>query len=438
VSGLLNVSIIIMKMLRQIFICLFTIFSLLSIKGAILPHQGRILVNNESFNGDGFFKFALVNQNDKIRWNHENGVDYPDGNITIRVNKGFYQCKLGDVSVIGMEPLSDDLFLFDDPLKLRIWFSDGSSAFEQLGPDQPLLVAAYALTTPWGKNEQITALLTDELEEQATDQETTPHTLIENLVSLAGNTLADPSFNGSISISMLSESLSAKFNDLENNVTNLKVYDQKQDTNLSISLEVLNNQVNSISNQVSGNISDLNAVQSDLSFVETNNTILGTRLTEVDETLSTMEAENIDRNTQIDENERRIQDIRNKGLIQDANLTKIKSDLSNLTNRVNELDGNFSSLQSLLKDYLEPKIIGSPVFSSNLAGDNITVSVGVEGRQLVYQWFKDGQEILGATLYTYEMLNASANLNNGSYNLQVSNAFGEFTSAASVLTIVVP
>ena len=44
-----------------------------------------------------------------------------------------------------MAPISDDLENYRD-VSLRIWFDDGTNGREQLGKDQPLLVAPYALS----------------------------------------------------------------------------------------------------------------------------------------------------------------------------------------------------------------------------------------------------------------------------------------------------
>jgi hypothetical protein len=191
--------------------------------GAIIPHQGRITIESLPFSGVGKFKFALVDQFGKVRWNHEDGDGVPLNSISLPVSQGFYNCKLGDVSFPGMSPLPDDLFSYDDPLRLRIWFSDGNSVFEQLGPDQLLLVAPYAITTPWTKTDEVASLLSDELDEQSNDRDTTSLTLIERIVTLGSNTLtvSDEDFNGSISLSMLGQDVLQRLASLDSNTTKL-------------------------------------------------------------------------------------------------------------------------------------------------------------------------------------------------------------------------
>ena len=176
-----------------------------SLFAAILPHQGRVLINGEAFDGIGFFKFALISQSGDIRWSHGGTTEVPIHDLPIGVKNGFYQVKLGDVSIQGMEPLPDEHFAFEDPLSLRIWFSDGNSKVEQLGPDQPLQIAPYAITTPLTKTDEIAYLLTQELETQATEKGTTTPSLVERLVLIAGNT-PENDFNGSIPLSMLRDS----------------------------------------------------------------------------------------------------------------------------------------------------------------------------------------------------------------------------------------
>ena len=171
---------------------------------AILPHQGRVLISGEPFDGIGYFQFALVSQSGEFRWSHEGTTEQPIRDLQIGVRNGFYQVKLGDVSVHNMEPLPDELFVYDDPLSLRIWFSDGNSSISQLGPDQPLQIAPYAITTPWTKTDEIAYLLSEELQTQATEKGTTTSSLLERLVLIAANT-PNTDFNGSIPLEMLLE-----------------------------------------------------------------------------------------------------------------------------------------------------------------------------------------------------------------------------------------
>ena len=128
-----------MIMLTRYFFA-FSFFSTLSLFSAILPHQGRILVSGEAFDGNATFRFALVDpSNDTIVWNHSGGTGVPDTDLVVEVKNGFYKCPLGDTSFIGMAELSPQLFSYYSNLKLRVWFNDGVNGLQQLGGDQPLL-----------------------------------------------------------------------------------------------------------------------------------------------------------------------------------------------------------------------------------------------------------------------------------------------------------
>ena len=54
---------------------------------------------------------------------------------------------LGDSEIEGIANLPDEIFELNAGVSLRIWFDDGTNGKEQLGKDQPLLVAPYALSS---------------------------------------------------------------------------------------------------------------------------------------------------------------------------------------------------------------------------------------------------------------------------------------------------
>ena len=152
--------------------CLFFafFFSLLtsSIFGAILPHQGRVLVSGEAFDGNASFRFALIEPSrDTIVWNHAGTTGVPDTDITLEVKNGFYKCSLGDTSKYGMAELLPQLFSYYSNLKLRVWFNDGVNGLQQLGNDQPLLNAPYALNSGNGANSDILNNLASEITSHA-------------------------------------------------------------------------------------------------------------------------------------------------------------------------------------------------------------------------------------------------------------------------------
>ena len=161
---------------------------------------------------------------------------------------GFISANLGDITIPGMAELPDYLFLFDDPLSLRIWFNDdqNTTGLEQLGPDQPLLVAPYALATPWTKTDEIASLLANELEQRANESFTTSSQLIENMVMLGKNSSGD----GNVTLSMLPQVVQ---DDLNRIITK-----QMLDTNLSMEIDELIS-FNHLDNDVLDKFEDLDS-----------------------------------------------------------------------------------------------------------------------------------------------------------------------------------
>ena len=142
---------------------LFFLFSLLlgsffALQGATLPHQGRVLISGKAFDGTGSFRFALVDTAGNLVWNHQGTTGEPTTDLTLEVKGGFYSIALGDPGVAGMADLPASLFTSYAGLKLRIWFNDGTNGLQQLGTDQALLVAPYALSADSGSAQRIADL----------------------------------------------------------------------------------------------------------------------------------------------------------------------------------------------------------------------------------------------------------------------------------------
>ena len=177
----------------------FILFPLF-LHSAILPHQGRVLISGTPFDGNATFRFALVDQSGGIVWNHEGGTGLPGTDLAIEVKKGFYQCHLGDTQMTGMATLPEGLFSTYPGLKLRIWFNDGTNGIQQLGKDQSLLVAPYAMNIP---KPSASANLVDELAQGISQYATTSGVsstqLVTQLTELAGKVAT-----GAIDINSLS------------------------------------------------------------------------------------------------------------------------------------------------------------------------------------------------------------------------------------------
>ena len=172
-------------------LCFFSMF----LHSAQLPHQGRVMVVNKPFVGEGSFWFAMVNEQNELVWNHEGGTGIPVNSIQIQVLDGFYSVMLGDKTVSGMSELPDEILLNYPKLRLRIWFNDGINGVHQLGEDQPLPIAASAVVTEHMRNgvaldeihERLSSLEMDEAESQKNEAELaiTRITELESQLTLA-------------------------------------------------------------------------------------------------------------------------------------------------------------------------------------------------------------------------------------------------------------
>jgi hypothetical protein len=114
-----------------------------------LNHQGRVAVNGVNFDGNGQFKFALVNADGTVSYWSNDGTSSaglePTSPVTLPVTKGLYSVLFGNTTLANMTALPPSALDHDD-VRLRIWFNDGSSRGSQLiTPDQRLAAAPYAL-----------------------------------------------------------------------------------------------------------------------------------------------------------------------------------------------------------------------------------------------------------------------------------------------------
>ena len=302
----------------------FILFPCIYSFGVILPHQGRVSVSGTPFDGNASFQFALIDQAGNVVWNHEGGnvTTTPTSVLTLEVVNGFYKCSLGDTSINGMSSLSSDLFDINNQLSLRIWFNDGIYGLQQLGTDQPLHVAPYALSASRNPYELISAQLGESISSQASTSGLTETELI-NRISLLGSNVSS---GGQITTSSMDQSL-----------------------------------------------------------------------------------------------------------LNDLNRTRETSDIA---------DGNITSekLSSTLLEYLKPKLISSPSLPTESGGiiyrgQSLTLSVEAEGRNLSYQWQKNGIDLSNETNLTLLIAEANATLDDGNYSVIVSNDFGSVTSAMLTLDI---
>jgi hypothetical protein len=112
-------------------------------------YQGHVKVEDEPYNGTGYFKFAVVNEaGDTSYWSNDgtsDGGGEPSDSVSREVSSGYFTVLLGDTSLSGMsEPLASTVF--SGPGRyLRVWFAQSASgSFTQLSL-VPITAAPYAM-----------------------------------------------------------------------------------------------------------------------------------------------------------------------------------------------------------------------------------------------------------------------------------------------------
>ena len=139
-----------MKFIGQIlFLMLGVVISLQAVP-PVLNYAGQVSVNGQPFEGEGLFKFALVNPDGKITyWSNDgtsvNGSE-PQASVKASVSGvGLYSLLLGNTAM-GMGAINPQVFAQHTDAKLRVWFSDGVNGFQQLSPDRPFASVPYAFS----------------------------------------------------------------------------------------------------------------------------------------------------------------------------------------------------------------------------------------------------------------------------------------------------
>ena len=139
-----------MKFIGQIlFLMLGVVISLQAVP-PVLNYAGQVSVNGQPFEGEGLFKFALVNTDGKITyWSNDgtsvNGSE-PQASVKASVSGGLYSLLLGNTAIPGMGAINPQVFAQHTDAKLRVWFSDGVNGFQQLSPDRPFASVPYAFS----------------------------------------------------------------------------------------------------------------------------------------------------------------------------------------------------------------------------------------------------------------------------------------------------
>ena len=116
----------------------------------VLNYAGQVTVDGEAFNGNGLFKFALINANGTSTYWSNDGTSVngsqPQASVSVPVNGGLYSLLLGNTAQQGMGAIDPAVFVQHTDAKLRVWFSDGVNGFQQLSPDRPFASVPYAFS----------------------------------------------------------------------------------------------------------------------------------------------------------------------------------------------------------------------------------------------------------------------------------------------------
>ncbi len=127
--------------------CLFSVRPACAQVPQLLNYQGRVTVGGTNFDGTAQFKFALVNATGSTNyWSNDGRVTgQPVTAVALSVTKGLYSVLLGDTGVAGMGYAVSSLIFTNSEVRLRVWFNDGVTGFQQLTPDQRVAAVGYAL-----------------------------------------------------------------------------------------------------------------------------------------------------------------------------------------------------------------------------------------------------------------------------------------------------
>ena len=116
----------------------------------VLNYAGQVTVDGEAFNGNGLFKFALINADGTSTYWSNDGTSVngsqPQASVSVPVNGGLYSLVLGNTAQQGMGAIDPAVFVQYNDAKLRVWFSDGVNRFQQLSPDRPFASVPYAFS----------------------------------------------------------------------------------------------------------------------------------------------------------------------------------------------------------------------------------------------------------------------------------------------------
>ena len=101
-----------------------------------MPHSGHIAVEGTPYWGNGYFKFAIIDENEKALWTHDNSQKIPPtDHMSLEVKNGF-TLYLGDESVTGKALPASSLLSSERIFQSLVFQKRGR--FETVGVDLAL------------------------------------------------------------------------------------------------------------------------------------------------------------------------------------------------------------------------------------------------------------------------------------------------------------
>ena len=122
--------------------------ALLSLQAVPLSfqYQGHLTVDGVAPDGEGYFKFALLDGEGEIVWSNaevDDGDEEPSLSVPLDLVRGVYSVSIGDEAFENMATI-DSALLDNETLSLRVWFSRDDILFEPLAPDASITSLPFA------------------------------------------------------------------------------------------------------------------------------------------------------------------------------------------------------------------------------------------------------------------------------------------------------
>ncbi len=111
-----------------------------------LDYQGRVLLNDLPYTGNGYFKFAITDAGNTSNYWAHNGTaaGEPTTHLTNAVFNGVFSTLLG---AAPMTSINASIFNSGADLYLRVWFSTSTNSFSAMLPAQKIVSSAYSINS---------------------------------------------------------------------------------------------------------------------------------------------------------------------------------------------------------------------------------------------------------------------------------------------------